>query len=137
MEYIWTNCCYPILSPKLPLKNKNKFPHLASMWPTKAIGFFFCVMSSFFLSIYLFYVCGCYVWMKVCAHCVPGPRRPEGGIGFPGTGLTDGCHVSAGICLSGLQMHEWWALNPGPYACAVETLPSEPSPQPNRYIFEF
>ena len=46
----------------------------------------------------IFIVC---VWL-FCLHgnlytmCMQYPRRPEGGGGFPGTGVTDGCELPRG-----------------------------------------
>ena len=63
---------------------------------------------------FLFYVYAVYVYACVPYIC-KCPQRPEEGMGFPGTGVTD---LSCGLC----------ELNPGPLEQPV-LLPTEPSSQ--------
>lgn len=56
----------------------------------------------------------------LCIMCVQCPPRPEGGVGFPETGVTHGCVLPCGS----------WKLNPGPEQEQQVYLTAEPFSSP-------
>ena len=72
--------------------------------------------------VFILDLCAC-IFCRVCALC---PQKSEDGMGSPGPGVRDSCRLLCGC----------WELNPGPMEEQPVLLTTEPSLQPQLYIFK-